>query len=223
MDCMRHLVLTLAIVLLASACGGGTVSEERSGSLLRAAVEKTLAAEGFHIEGWLHIRREEIESEGDYVAPDRIVMSSSSYGTSLSTIIVVGRNHYASEPDDPNTFRLWTMPYDVDVDTFIPALAVVRHAEAVHMAGDNFTFRADGNEGTPIEGEAQVMNGYLTGLTLRYAVPRINERVEERWIFSDFGETLRIQPPLKEQILQDSDVAGVPPVVITSGQPPACP
>lgn len=218
---MRRLVPTLAIVFLASACGGETVSEE-GGSTLRAAVERTLAAEGFNIEGGFTFEGEEIESEGHYVAPDRMAMSSSD-GTTPEITIVIGRNHYASEPDDPNTFLLWTMPCDVGVDTFIPALALVRHAEAVHVAGDNFSFRADGNEGTPIEGEAQVTDGYLTGLTLRYTVPRIKERVEERWTFSDFGTTVRIQPPPKEQILQDSDVAGIPPLVITTGQPPACP
>lgn len=220
---MRPLVLPITIVLVASACGGATVSEEGSGSLLSAAVEKTLAAEGFHIEGWLHIRSEEIKSEGDYVAPDRMAMSSSSGGTTLTITIVVGRNHYASEPEDPNAFQLWEMPCDVGVDTFIPAFAVVGHAEGVRTAGDVFTFRADGNEGTPMEGEARVTGGYLTSLILRYTVPRINERVEERWTFSDFGASVRIQPPPKEQVLQDAAFNGFPPIVISTGQPPACP
>jgi hypothetical protein len=219
---MRHLAPTLAIVLLASTCAGETAPGEGD-SLLRAAVEKTLAAEGFHIKGWLHIRREEIESEGDYVAPDRISMSSSSDGTTPTITIVVGRNHYASEPEDPNAFRLWEMPCDVGVDTFMPALAVVGYAEGVRMAGDVFTFRADGDEGTPMEGEARVTDGYLTGLTLRYTVPRVNERVEEHWTFSDFGATVPVQPPPREQVLQDPAFDGLPLIGISTGQPPACP
>ena len=218
---MRHLAPTLAIVLLASNCAGETAPGE-SDSVLSAAMEKTLSAEGFHIEGRFRFEGEEIESEGDYVAPDRMAMSSSD-GTAPSITIVIGRNHYSSEAEDPNSFRLWDMPCEVGVDTFIPAFAVARDAEGVRTGRGVFTFRADGNEGTPIDGEARVTDGYLTGLTLRYTLPRINESVEERWTFSDFGTTIRIQPPPKEQILQDSDVASIPPVVIASGQPPACP
>jgi hypothetical protein len=185
-------------------------------------VEKTLAADGFHIEGAFTFEGEEIGSEGDYVAPDRMAMSSSD-GSTPTITIMVGRNNYASEPEDPNTFLLWEMPCDVGVDTFLPAFAVVRHAEDVSMARDLFTFSAEGNEGTPIEGEARVTDGYLSGLTLRYTVPRINERAEERWTFSSFGTIVRIEPPPKKQVLQDSEFDGVPPVVSTTGQPPACP
>jgi hypothetical protein len=220
MDCMRHFVSTLAIVLLTATCSRETALGE-SDSVLRAAVERTLAAEGFHIEGGFTFEGEEIESEGDCVAPDRMAMSSSD-GTTPEITIVIGRNHYSSEPEDPNSFSLWEMPCDVGVDTFIPAFAVARHAEGIRMAGDVFTFRADGNEGVPIKGEAQVRDGYLTGLTLRYTVPRINERVEERWSISDIGTTVPIQPPPKEQILQEPAVEGIPPVVISTGQSPAC-
>lgn len=80
-----------------------------------------------------------------------------------------------------------------------------------------------GIKGHRSRGKHRVTNGYLTRLTLRYTVPHIKERVEERWHFRDFGTTVRIQPPPKEQVLRDSEFEGIPPVVISTGQPPACP
>jgi len=213
-------VLTGVILWLASACTNGTVPGD--GSSLSAAVESTLSSEGFHLEGTFEVEGMSIRTEGDYVAPDRMAISSSD-GSSSTVTIIVGRENYVSEPGDPSMFSLWQMPCDVSVDTFIPALAVVRHAEDVVKTGDSFTFRADGNEGTPIEGEARVAESYLVELVLRYSAPRIPEPVEERWTFSEFGTTTHIEPPTQAQVLDESRFDANPPLVIHTGHPPACP
>jgi hypothetical protein len=215
-----RIVWTLALLGFASACANGAGAE--SGSSLSAAVEKTLSVEGFHIEGTSTIEGMTIRSEGDYVAPDRVAISSTD-GPSQTFTIVIGRDHYVSEPEDPGTFSLWQMPCEVGVDTFIPALAVVSHAEDVERSGDSFLFRADGLEGTVIEGVARVEGVYLAELVLRYTLPRLDESVEERWAFSDFGTTVRIEPPPKEHVLADSRFDGDPPLVPSTGEPPGCP
>ena len=211
----------LAIIGLALGCANGTRGGQSAASL-KDAVEETLGAEGFHIQGVLTLEDTRIAAEGDYVSPDRLYMSASDGGTPTTTIMV-GRNNYSSEPDDPETFSVWEMPCDVGVDTFIPALAVVRHAEDVQQSRGAFTFRADGNEGAPIEGQARVEGGYLVDLVLRYTLPRINESVEERWTFSDFGTTARIEPPPREQVLDESRFEGDPAIIPNTGEPPACP
>jgi hypothetical protein len=159
----------LALFLVSFACGADTRSAD--GSSLKDAVEKTVAAEGFHIEGALLLEKADIKSEGDYVAPDRYFMESSEGTALLSTTVVVGRSYYGSEPRDAHRFTLWEMPCEVGVDTFIPALAVVREASETRHRDGAFTFRAEGNEETRIEGEARVENGYLVELSLQYAPP----------------------------------------------------
>jgi hypothetical protein len=210
----------LALLLTCAACGGESVGEARS---LQAAVERTLAADGFHIEGAFTVEGPDIESEGHYVAPDRMLMESFD-GTRTSTSIVVGRNNYLSESEDSERFSLWEMPCEVGVDTFIPALSVARNAEDVRQSAGAFTFRADGDGGTRIEGEARAEDGYLVELTLAYQLPRINERVLERWTFSDFGATVPIEPPPADQVVEDSQFEGHPSVVVVDeGEPEDCP
>jgi hypothetical protein len=186
---------------------------------LKAAVEKTLAADGFHIEGSVALEGETIESEGDYVAPDRFFMASAEGTPGAATTIIVGRKHYVSEPDDLNTFSLWERPCDVGVDTFIPALEIVGHAEDIERDGDAFTFRADGDD---IEGEARVDGDYLVELAVRYSLLHIDEPVEERWVFSNFGTTAFIEPPPDERVLEESRFDENPPIVTRTGQPPSC-
>jgi hypothetical protein len=211
---------TLAAVvtfIVSSACGGGVTSAD--GSALQDALAQTLAADGFHIEGDSEVGGEDFHAEGDYVAPDRMVMDSSD-ATQASKTIVVGRNHYSSEPETTDRFLLWEMPCAVSVDTFIPALSMVRAATEIRQTDGAFTFRGAGNEGTPIEGEARIENGYLVELSVEYQLPHLQERVHERWIFSDFGATVRIDPPSTDQLV-DSD--NDPSTIVQPTSPVSCP
>lgn len=220
---MRRTLTTsaLALFLVSSACGAGATSAD--GSSLRDAVEKTLAADGFHIEGVLTLERADIDSEGDYVAPDRFFMESSEGTARLSTTVVVGRSYYGSEPRDAHRFTVWEMPCEVGIDTFIPAPAVVREASKIRQSDGAFTFRAEGDEGTPIEGEARVENSYLVELSIQYALPQISEQVHERWTFSDFGATVAIEPPPADQIVGESQFENEPVSGVKNGQPVDCP
>jgi hypothetical protein len=58
---------------------------------------------------------------------------------------------------------------------------------------------------------------------VRYKLLHIDEAVEERWTFSDLGSTVRIEPPPDEQVLDESRFDENPPIVPSTGQPPACP
>jgi hypothetical protein len=112
------------------------------------------------------------------------------------------------------------MPCDFGLGTIIPALDVVLHAQDVQRDGNTFTFTADDSS---IEGQARVEDDYLAELTLRYALPHIDEPVEERWIFSDFGATAQIEPPPVEHVLDESRSNENLIVVIDPGQPIDCP
>jgi hypothetical protein len=211
---------TLAAVvtfIVSSACGGGATSAD--GSALQDALTRTLAADGFHIEGTTEAEGEDYHAEGDYVAPDRLVMESSD-ATQSSKTIIVGKNHYSSEPGTPERFLLVEMPCTVSVDTFIPALSMVRAATEIQQTDGAFTFRGAGNEGTPIEGEARIENGYLVELSVEYPLPDLQERVHERWSFSDFGATVRIEPPSADQLVHsDND----PSTIVVPASPASCP
>lgn len=211
---------TLVTFVVSSACGGGAKSAE--GSALQDALTKTLAAEGFHIEGITKVEGEDFQAVGDYVAPDRFIMESSDAHQS-STTIIVGTNHYSSEPEDAERFSLWEMPCEVGVDTFIPALSILRAAEDVRRTDGAFTFQAAGNEGTPIEGGARVENGYLVELSVQYSLPDVNELVHERWTFSDFGATLSIEPPPARQVVDPSEFGDDPLVSVGPTSPLSCP
>lgn len=215
----RPFVSVLVVLGFTSACADARAPAE--GASLPHAVERTTSAEGFHIEGTLTIGETTIHTIGDYVAPDRIAVTSTG-GSTPTTTIVVGRSYYGSEPDDPHTFSVWEMPCDLQVDTFISALSVVRDAEDVEQDGSSFVFRAEG-EGISIEGEARSQDGYLVELVLRYTIPRIDQSVEEQWTFSDFGAVVRIEPPPGGKILDQSRFDANPPIVIQTGQAPECP
>ena len=213
-------VATLVTFVVSSACGAGAKSAE--GSALQDALTKTLAADGFHIEGITKVAGEDFQAEGDYVAPDRFFMETSDARES-STTIIVGRNYYGSEPEDAERFSLWEMPCEFGVDTFIPALSILRGAEDVSGTDGGFTFHAAGNEGTPIEGEARVENGYLVALSVQYSLPDVNELVHERWIFSDFGATVSIEPPPANQVVDPSEFGSDPLVSVGPTPSLSCP
>jgi hypothetical protein len=207
----------LVTFIVSSACGGGATSAE--GSALQDALTQTLAADGFHIEGDTEAEGVDFHAEGDYVAPDRMVMESSD-ATQSSRTIVVGKNHYSSEPGTTERFFLLEMPCAVGVDTFIPALSMVHAANDIQQTDGAFTFRGTGNEETAFEGEARIENGYLVELSVEYPLPHIQERVHERWFFSDFGATVRIEPPSADQLVQfDND----PSTIVQSASPVSCP
>jgi hypothetical protein len=197
-------------LLVSSACEARSTGDD--GSALQDALAKTLAADGFHIEGTMTTTEGlDIRSEGDYVAPDRLVIESSD-DTRSSKTIIVGKNHYSSEPETTERFSLLEMPCAIGLETFISALSVVRAVKDIRQSGGGvFTFRADGDEGTLIEGEARIENGYLVELSSEYPLPHLQERVHERWLFSDFGSTVRIEPPPADQVVRvDIDPSYVP-------------
>ena len=193
------------------------------GASLGDAAEKTISANGFHIEGTATFEGLEIETEGDYVAPDRFTFESSDgRSAATTTTIVVGRNNYSSNSDDAHRFTLWEMPCAMPIETFMPALGTTLHAHDVRHRGSAFTFRAEGLQGTTIDGEALVEDGYLVGLSLRYSVSSLGERVEESWVFSDFGSIASIEAPPAEQVEEQSQ-DGSPGIIDLSGEPIGCP
>ncbi len=212
-------VATLVTFVASSACGGGTKSAE--GSELQDALTKTLAADGFHIQGITNVEGEDFHAEGDYVAPDRFIMETSDARES-STTTIVGRNYYSSEPGEAERFSLWEMPCEMGADTFIPALSILHAAEDVRPTHGAFTFQAAGNQGRPIEGEARVENGYLVELSVRYSLAD-DELVHERWTFSEFGATASIEAPPANQVVDPSELGDDPLLSVGPTSPVSCP
>jgi hypothetical protein len=101
---MRLLFAAIAVLSLAAACSDG--SDAPAGSTLASAVEKTLAADGFHIQGSFLTEGETVRAEGDFVAPDRLSMAAVEGTPGAANTIIVGRNHYSTLPDDLSTFTL---------------------------------------------------------------------------------------------------------------------
>lgn len=208
----RATALTLLLLLVAS-CNGD--SREAKGTLVNA-VERTTSADSFHVESVISHPHGRQIGEFDYVAPDRYRMRG--FGEGASTTIQIGRDTFASTPEDLNRFFLFESPCDFGIGGFFPALEVVGLAEHVDRDGGTYRFSVDG-EGNP-EGEVRIEDGYIVSLVFRYDLPMIG-KVEERHLLGDFDSNIRIEPPppshVEEEDPQDGGV-----IIVDEGSTPDC-
>lgn len=209
----RWAVVVAAGIALMASCNGG--SQEAKDTLVNAA-ERTTSADSFHVESVITDPHGRQIGEFDYVAPDRYRMRG--FGEGASTTIQIGRDTFASTPEDLNRFFLYESPCDFGIGGFFPALEVVGLAERVDTDGGTYRFSVDG-EGNP-EGEVRIQGGYIASLVFRYDLPMIGN-VEERHVLSDFDSDIRIEPPptsqVEEERPQDSGV-----IIVDEGSAPDC-
>jgi hypothetical protein len=210
------------VVLLGgmTGCEGGGRSFDATPALI-AAVERTIASDSFHIETTQIVESQgTFHGDGDYIAPDRLSIFIS--GPGAATTIIIGRDHYVSEPERTDRFSHWRDPCSISIDVFIPALDLVRGATDVSASGETYVFRAEGSL-SEAEGEARVENGYLSSLRLRYEIPELGDQVEERWVFSRFGDAdVTIEAPSEAQVINEL-VEDVPSISTYEGSPAPCP
>jgi hypothetical protein len=202
----------VGIALMAS-CNGG--SQEAKDTLLNAA-ERTTSADSFHVESVITDPHGRQIGEFDYVAPDRYRMRG--FGEGASTTIQIGRDTFASTPEDLNRFFLYESPCDFGIGRFFPALEVVGLAEHVDRDGGTYRFSVDG-EGNP-EGEVRIEDGYIVSLVFRYDLQMIGN-VEERHSLGDFDSDIRIEPPPPSQVEEDGPQDGGV-IVVDEGSAPDC-
>jgi hypothetical protein len=208
----RAAALTV-LLLLAAACDGG--SQEARDTLHRAA-ERTTSVDSFHVESVITDPHGRQVGELDYVAPDRYRMKG--FGEGASITIQIGRDTFASTPEDLNRFVLYENPCDFGIGGYFPALEVVGLAEHVDRVGRVYRFSVDG-EGNP-EGEVRIEDGYIVSLVFRYNLPMIGI-VEERHSLGDFDSDIRIEPPPASQIEEESPQDdGV--IIVDEGSAPDC-
>ncbi len=205
-------VLALVLTLAACSSAGGSFEE---GSL-PTALDRTLAAESFHIRLRMVYGDVDAEGEGDYIAPDRLSLTLLD-GDVRTTSIIIGHRHYDSVPDDPNRFTIWTDPCEPSLELMLPMLAAIREADVGSHLGDNFVFTIDG--GTRIVGEARVADGRLGALEVSYVIPGTGDQVREQYWFSDFGKPATVTAPPSATPIDAID----DPLVRVSSGPPACP
>jgi hypothetical protein len=199
-----------------AACGEPEMSSSDAAADLEAAVDRTLEAPSFHIHSVSTHEGEDHAAETDYVAPDRVrsVLPSSEES------IFIGRDLYASEPGDPTQFVQTEMPCATTIDMAVSALAIVREADEVRLVGDTYVF--DTPDAT-VSGEAQLDDGYLASLVVRYPLTHIGE-VTERHTFSDYGAEFSIEPPSAEKITRGPVASAAPGVIVVDeGSPIPCP
>jgi hypothetical protein len=207
------------LLLLASACDEHE-ADTHAEKTLSQAVERTVAADSFHIDTVATYEGEAHEAEVDYVAPDRIRLASS---PPSDVSLYIGQDMYFSEPDDPDRFLRLENPCETTVSFVVSALAVVQKAEDVRLVGGTYVF----STGDPtVSGEARVEDGLLSSLVVRYEIPvgDLIEHVEERHRFSRFGDDLSIEAPAPEQVTHASGSVSAAPgvIVVDEGSPVTC-
>lgn len=197
-------------------CSQG-VGREAKTTLINA-VERTLGASSLHIDTVATYEGEDHEAQVEYVAPDRVRLVLPFSEES----IFIGKDQYFSEPDEPDRFLQVESPCVVTLDVAVPALAAIREAEDVRRVGGAFIFSTSGE--AAIGGEARIDDGYLVSLVLRYELPDLNQTVEERHTFSQYGDDISIDPPPSSHVSSAPGPAEFPDIiVIDQGSPPACP
>jgi hypothetical protein len=206
--------ICLVVIVLLAACSSETRSLEKRG--LREALDRTLAADSFHIRLRTISDELDVAGEGDYVAPDRLSLTLSG-GEVRSTMIVIGRDHYDTDPVDPARFTRWTDPCPVTLEVMLPSVAMVQDADVVDVDEDIFAFTVDG-AASGIRGEARVVGGYVVSLRLSYSL-QTGDRVEERYEFSDFGAPAAVEAPADATPIDMVD----DPLVSVSAGPVSCP
>jgi hypothetical protein len=205
---MKFVASALApLLLIASACGSSYQSDDHK--IFREAVERTLAAECFHLS--LETGGTESSLEADYVAPDRFLFSGSGRlgGTQASvTTIIVGTDRYISEPEDiskpedAKRFFEASLPCAVGLGEYLVPSGL-REAQEIRRVGATYTFGIDAlAEGA--RGSAQISAGRLVSLSIRFMSPRMgDEPMDLRYSFSDYGTPIPIDPPPRRRVVGD--------------------
>ena len=210
------MAVTVSVGIAFVSCSHGVGREAET--TLADAVERTLGASSLHIETVATYEGEDHEAEVEYVAPDRVRLVLPFSEDS----ILIGKDQYFSEPDDPDRFLQMESPCVVTLDMAVPALAAVRDADDVRRVRGTFIFSTRGDPA--IGGEARIDDGYLVSLVLRYELPDLNQAVEERHTFSHYGDDISIEPPPSSHVSPAPGPADFPGViVIDQGSPPPCP
>jgi hypothetical protein len=138
------------------------------------------------------------------VAPDRVRIRLSPRG---ETVWIGGDAYYAT-PDQPNRFVLVETSCENTLEVAVPALDILEHVTDVRRNGPNFVFRSDRD--VAMTGQAEVEDGYLASLLLRYRLPDVDREVIERYSFSGFGGSISIRRPDASSIRGAAENRGSP-------------
>lgn len=187
---MRKLRSALALGFLAMLLACGEQREDLSpDATLAAAVGRTIGAESFEIRVTSTDGPEQLVSQVEYVAPDRVRIRLRPL---WETVWISGDTYYAT-PEEPNRFVLVETGCENTLEVAVPALSIAQNATDVRWNGPNIVFRADNVAG--MTGQARIENGHLASLLLRYDLPDADRRMIERYSFSRFGDNISIARP----------------------------
>lgn len=205
--------------MIASACGA--TSAENPAEAFRAALERTLGAESFHLqEVTTYEGIPPITSEVEYVAPDRF-RSTNANGVEWTTI---GMISYYADPDEVGRFILMPGVCVANLESEISHIPAIRAASEVRVEGDWYVFEGPEH----LEGRARIQDGYVVALTVRTPLLMLDEQVEHRYVFSRIDESLSIEAPPSSRVTRATgpvDLGGVTvtPASASPGSPIPCP
>jgi hypothetical protein len=205
-------------LVVAAACDQQE-ADTRAEQTLSQAVERTLAADSFHIDAVQTYEGKDHEGEVDYVAPDRVRLT---FPPSEESIFI-GRDMYFSQLEQPDRFVWSESPCETTVDLAVAALAFVQEVDEVRLVGDTYVFSTAGEPA--VSGEAHIEDGLLKSLLVRYEIPGdVDEQVVERHTFTRFGDDISIEAPPPEQVTRESGSMGAAPgvIVVDEGSPVTC-
>jgi hypothetical protein len=191
----------LALVVLATLLACAEQRADRSpDATLAAAVARTNAAGSFQVRMTVTDGRDQHVSLVEYVAPDRVRIKLRPVG---ETVWIAGDTYYAT-PDEPGRFVLVETGCENALEMAVPALGIVRDVTDVRRNGPIFTFRSANV--ARMTGQAEIENGHLGSLLLRYDLPDSNRKMIEQYSFSRFGDDISIRRP-DASLIQDSQEA----------------
>lgn len=192
----------LILLLVAAGCGSGSEAAGSGDTAdLHAAVDRTLAADSFHIE----LSSASPDAGGtasiDYNAPDRI-RTVFEDGTRS---IIVGDTVYLSDFERPDHFLSSKRSGSAAADNLLLFLRAIREARPVNKIGDEFVATLGDNEGTA---RVLVRDGYVVRLRMHSGSGE--GRLDATYEFSRFGSADTVSPPPADTVSESPATAECP-------------
>lgn len=193
----------LAALALFAACGDeSTTSTSDARSELRAAIDKTLAAESLHIEVSQSMGADGDEPAGrtsiDFNAPDRIRSVSTADGSDSTASIVIGDSIYFSDFERPGHFMSSRHPEGQSpAENLLAPLEAIRTEDEVRVEGEEYVVRFGDPAATAT---LRIRDGFVVRLRLQAGAG--DEALDAVYEFSQFGSAAEVAAPPPDRVTE---------------------
>ena len=211
---MRRTISTVVAGLLLVGCASATSSVADNGSAavaLRAAAEKTLAVDSFHVDATQQLPSGSGNGTVDYQAPDR---EHDRLGTGrwATETISIGDTVYFTDLNRPGYF--WTFEgHGSGANLMLMYVSFLEHAENVRLDGHLYRFELppypDGPSKGSTSGVATLTDeGFIN--TLLYHWQLAGDEVSVGFTYSGYNSGITVEPPAPNLIVRQAPAVACP-------------